>query len=72
MHISFVTLLNEDNMNPLLRIMKLLGHDEKKRTLPQSTHFYIEKEHTEKDKLSDLGKKTRIDNFDYLLLAECR
>jgi hypothetical protein len=44
LQISFITLLQEDNMNPLLHIIQMFGWDNKKKTMPASTHWYMGKD----------------------------
>jgi len=36
--------LQEDNMNPLLHIIQMFGWDNKKKTMPASTHWYMGKD----------------------------
>lgn len=72
MQISLVTLLSEDNMNPLLRIMKLLGYADKKKSLPQSTHWYIENQRKKMKTDETFQSKKKIDNFSMLVAAETR
>lgn len=41
LQISFITLLQEDNMNPLLHIIQMFGWDNKKKTMPASMHWFM-------------------------------
>jgi len=72
--ISMITLLQEDNMNPLLHILQMLSHDDKKRSLPPSTHFYVEKSAFKRQTALDWGqaldqKKKKINSISELALA---
>ena len=66
--ISLVTLLSEDNMNPMLHIIKLTNYKDKQSMAPPSMHWYIEKECDKRVKMLDFGdfgnfagdKKTEI------------
>lgn len=74
LQISFITLLQEDNMNPLLHIIHMFGWDNKKKTMPASTHWYMGKDQNKRIKNIDLSldKKTRIESAGDLVLAESR
>lgn len=69
--ISLVTLLSEDNMNPMLHILKMSSSSTKNGMFPASMHWYIDKNCDKRVKMLDFTgqKKTEIQTFTELIHA---
>jgi len=50
-----ISLLSEYSINPLMYIMQMTAHGDRKKLLPPSTHWYIEKDTDKRVKTVDWG-----------------